>query len=478
MNRPSIARAAFAGVLCATLFAGAFEAAAQEKAPDASGVPLVVLYVPLDEGATASTAGAELALHNAVASAGRFRNVDLSDALDPAEAQKRRKAADDAAQHFAAGQKAYGELDTAASETHFEQAMRAYEQSDLRVNLSALVDAWRMKIASMVGNGSRKAAEAEIRALLAVDPSATFSPTYFPPELIAYAERARKASVSGVGGTLDVRSAPAGARVYVDGKLRGMTPLKVTGLPQSSHYLAVAAPGFRLHQQPVGIGKIEVQLVDAELAGVYRAARADLAKAADDSRRADIARGLGEKLGVAQVFVATAREVTGTPSLALDFLRVDVKEGEVLGASSARASREALEEEVEDAASTALRREGSGSDSSRSASSGPGFRWKSKWTGYALMGASVALLAGATYFGVSAIGQQNRFRQLPQTDTEASRRLASSGRTMGITADLLGLAGIVAGGAGVYFTFLKPSPPETMAPSLAGAGSRDDLREQ
>jgi|GEM_PF-6138639 len=60
-------------------------------------------------------------------------------------------------------------------------------------------------------------------------------------------------------GSLDVRSDPPGATVYIDGEDRGATPLTITGMAPGSHRLELTLNGYHDHFTMVTIsaGKTE-----------------------------------------------------------------------------------------------------------------------------------------------------------------------------------------------------------------------------
>jgi hypothetical protein len=56
-------------------------------------------------------------------------------------------------------------------------------------------------------------------------------------------------TMAGLPGTIEVRSTPADASVFVDGQERGITPLLLSGVPQGEHEVKVTKQGFSDWQQ-------------------------------------------------------------------------------------------------------------------------------------------------------------------------------------------------------------------------------------
>jgi hypothetical protein len=66
-------------------------------------------------------------------------------------------------------------------------------------------------------------------------------------------------------GALDVQSEPAGANVFVDGKLAGRTPVQVATLDPGDHRVRVVKDGFLENARVVGVGAGETRSVHVKL---------------------------------------------------------------------------------------------------------------------------------------------------------------------------------------------------------------------
>jgi len=87
----------------------------------------------------------------------------------------------------------------------------------------------------------QRAARAYRRAA-ALDPDFMPSPTEYPPEILKEFSTARQENQQAEVCPLQLRSFPSGARVHVDGRALGLTPLKVK-LPLGEHYLLLERQG-------------------------------------------------------------------------------------------------------------------------------------------------------------------------------------------------------------------------------------------
>jgi hypothetical protein len=59
-----------------------------------------------------------------------------------------------------------------------------------------------------------------------------------------YEDAARNLLIAGEYGSLSVTTSPAGARVYVDGEMKGVTPATIPGLSAGKHTVLLSVPGY------------------------------------------------------------------------------------------------------------------------------------------------------------------------------------------------------------------------------------------
>jgi hypothetical protein len=76
---------------------------------------------------------------------------------------------------------------------------------------------------------------------------------------------ARVVATSGFVGALDVDSRPTGARVYLDGKLIGNTPLSMPTVPAGEHAVRLEHDGYRRWSSSVRVVASERNRVTASL---------------------------------------------------------------------------------------------------------------------------------------------------------------------------------------------------------------------
>ncbi|WP_375761220.1 PEGA domain-containing protein [Corallococcus exercitus] len=447
--------------------------------PSAAGPRVAVVAIPVD----ASLEGEALALahwaEQAVARSGRLDLVRLTDALDAQGASARQEKAVEGNAAFKDGLKAYDELDTVKALQSFDKAVKAYEESDLSRAFPLLSRARVMKAATQLANGENKAAELEIRGVLAVDPRATFNPNFFPPEAVASVEKERKAQLEGAQGTLSVRTQPAAAQVFVDGTYRGVSPLALTGLTRADHYVTLVSPGYVVTEGRAREGESSFTLTKLPVQQRYAALVERIAKNPDDEERDKALQELGALAGVPQVLALVVRGGPGNAPLTVTGLRMDVADGHNQAYALGQVPRGDAMATGSEALLTGLVAQDAarvdGKPVKHFASGGGVSR---RTAGYVLLATGVALLAGGIYFGLEASSKSDAFKTAPQGSTRAED-LKSTGKTYALVADIGVLAGLVSAGAGSYLAFYKKgggssSSPPASTPSERAAPAREE----
>ncbi|MCY1035666.1 PEGA domain-containing protein [Corallococcus sp. BB11-1] len=445
--------------------------------PAAAGPRVAVVAIPLDPSLEGEALKLAHWAEQAVARSGRLELVRLADALDAQGASAREAKAVEGNAAYKEGAKAYDELDTVKALQSFDKAVRAYEQSDLSRAFALLSRARVMKAASQLANGENKAAELEMRSVLAVDPRAQFNPNFFPPEAVAFVEKERKAQLDGAEASLSVRTQPVPAQVFVDGAFRGVSPLTLTGLTRADHYVTLVAPGYAIQEGRAREGDAAFTLTPLPVQQRMNALVARIAKEPDGEERDKALRELGALAGVPQVLALLVRGGPGNAPLNVTGVRLDVTDGHNLaygmgpqvprGDAMATGSESFLTGLVaQDAARVGGKPTthftGGGSVSRRT-------------VGYVLLATGVALLAGGIYFGLEASSKSDAFKTAPQGSTRAED-LKSTGKTYALVADVGVLAGLVSAGAGGYLAFYNKGGSGSASPATPSRTPARDVQ--
>lgn len=440
-------------------------ASSPAPAPQPPGKPkVVVLVVPLDTAARTSAGRLDSLAYEAVARSGRFEPMRLTDALDPASAASREAQHQLADAAMKSGLKAYNDLDTQEAYQFFERAMQGYERGDITLHFKDYVKAWTMKLASQIANGETKPALKEMEQVLALDPKAEFPSAYFPPDAIAQSEKLRKKLNNSPATTLEIRSVPVPAEIYLDGTYQGISPVSASGLKGGAeHFITAIAPGYALVQIRAREGVVALTLRQAEGYPRYTAAVRRVIADPKGRDRDAAASELGKSVGAAQVVLVIAQKSAAGQKLDVTVARVAVLDGSHLGAATGTV---ALDEPVppqwEALVDPVLAKDTPRVNGGPAAHVEP-FRWNERYTGYALLGAGAALLGGSLFCGIQAVDANRQFRETTQLDTTSLGELRTRGRTFGVVADILLLGGLASSAPGGYLAFFggRPKPAST-----------------
>lgn len=477
--RPSSIRvlnAALSGWLVGLLAVG--PAAAQSSMPSrlvpralsaASTAPTVtVVAIPLDAAARTESARLAYLAEQAVARSGRLDLVRLADALDTAGRREREAGTTEAAAAMKEGQRAYDELDTQQALQQFDKAVRAYEAGDLSLHFGELSRARVMKAASQVANGENTAAQLEIRAVLAVDPRAQFSPNFFPPDEMAFVEKERKAALSAAKTSLTVRTEPVPAQVYVDGQFRGISPVTLGDLTPADHYVTAVAPGYALAQRRAREGDTELTLKPVASQKALQTATEAAARKPESQERDKALRELGTLAGVSQVLALLVRGGAGAGPLDVTGLRLEVADGHNAAYALATVPRGEAMAAGADALLTGLVAADAPRQGGKPVTHFAGSSAARRTAGYVMMATGVALVAGGIYFGMEASAKQDDFRRTPQNSPRA-QDIKDTGKTYALVADVGMLLGLASVGVGSYFAFAGGGGGGTSSKSKAPA---------
>ncbi len=445
-----------------------------ELVAGASGPSVAVVVVTLDLKARAQAGLLEAEAEAAVTRSGRLALVTGHDAFNPDAAKKRAQALASAREKVAQGQKALDDLDNVKATGAFVDALALYKQADTTQVAREYLDALVLKAASHATGGETGPAKKGIDAALAFDARAEFSPTFFPPDLVKYAEAQRKGALA-ARGELTVRTEPSGARVWVDGAYLGPSPATASNLGPGKHFVAAAASGSALAQAELPPGDGQVALEPAELSAEYTRATARVSADPEGPGRDQGARELGKALGVDQVLLVIARKSLAGDQLDLIAERLDTRDGH-------NWSYRALTVRADGAAAffdglllkDTLR---SGRDPVTNFKSSGGAGGMRTNVAIGLLGLGAAGLVTGGVFGFMASNQASAFKQTVQTDVVKSTQLRTSGQAYAVVADisfLIGLASAATGTVLLVTNVGNGSPASDDGAAAAAAAKKEE----
>lgn len=431
----------------------------------ATGPKVAVFVVPLDLSASQQQGAIEGAAEAALARAARFTVVPVQDAFNPSSAGKHAQVVDDARAKLKTGKQALDELDNVKATADFKEALEALQKADLTREFPALLDAWVMKAAGHATGGENVPARKDMEAVIALSPRAEFSPTFFPPELIKFAE-AQKKLASNAKGELLVRTEPPGARVWVDGQYRGVSPVTVAGLTSAKHFVTAALGGYALGQSQVSPGEAQLDLELSELAQAWKKALVDIKRDPEGAVRDTSAQAVAKAAAVDQVLLVIAKKSVAGEQLELIGVRLEASDGHNDAYRTGTVNPgdpEALATFFDGLAAKDDKRDGKDAVHHYKGAEGSDVR---TIVTYSLLGGGAAFVIAGIILGSVALLEHNTFLSLPQKQTGPSALAFSNGRGASIGADIsygIGLASLVTG-AVLFFT--RPSSgasPDTTA---------------
>lgn len=439
-----IARAAAMQLLTAGLVAAlvrppvAYAAPSERLLPHlvlgATGPRVAVFVVGLDPKSRQHATELEQAAEGATERSGRFQLVPSQDAANPTAAKAREEKLEQATAKVTEGKKDLDDLEAMKAVEVFSQALELLKSADSTRDMRALLDAWLWKASAHATAGENAPAKKEIDALLALDPKVEFSPSFFSPDLIKFAEAERK-QAENAKGEITVRTEPPGARVWVDGQYRGTSPVLVAGLSAGKHLVAATQGGYALAQIELPPGEHLVKLEPAELAPALKKAAAVVAADPEGPGRDAGAKELGRALGVDQVLLVVAKKSPAGEQLDVIALRLEVRDGH--NASFRQKTLKVGDEAALDDFFDLLYAK----DDPRDGRS-PRTHFKDSGTGVktavgvSLLGVGVAAAATGAVFGAMALNQSSQFKDTPQVQTVKSQTLAAQGHTYAWVADI------------------------------------------
>lgn len=433
----------------------------------ATGPKVTVLVVPMDLRSAQEQGAIEAAAEAALTKAGRFTVVPVQDAFNPTNAVKRAELMATAREKLSSGKKAIDDLDNVKATADFRDALDFLQQADLSREFPAMVDAWVMKAAGHATGGETAPAKKDIEAVVALDPRAEFSPTYFSPDYLKFADTQKKQAANAKGQLL-VKTEPAGARVWVDGQLRGVSPITVDGLSAGKHFVTAVAGGYALLQSQAAPGETSLELTPSELAADWKKAMLDIKRDPDGSTRDAAAQALAQKAGVDQVLLVIAKKSTVGEQLEFTAARLEARDGHndaYATATLGTGDPEALAAFFDPLAATDAKRDGK---SAVHHFAGAGATDAKKIATYSLLGGGALVLITAITLGTVALVFHDNFLKVPQPQSYRSNQLRTQGRSLALVSDILyGVGGAAVIGGGVLFAldfFGSKSPAKPISP--------------
>lgn len=249
----------------------------------------------------------------------KYRMIDLETALGSRTAAKAERAMASAGELVQQGRAAYESLDLDLAVDLLTKALSKYEQQVAYVeDMKPIADLFMLLGATHMLRGEERLGSRRLAQAVMVYPGVEPDPRIFNPAMRKVYDQAVAEASQRPQGSLSLSSNPSYARVYVDGRFVGVTPLAVDGQPEGQHFVRMVRPGYRAWGEVAELpGRMEISevgsLKDTAKLGAYetqvsQAVDAMLAEtdSSDAPLPASIA-GLGRLLDAEQLVLVEVR---------------------------------------------------------------------------------------------------------------------------------------------------------------------------
>lgn len=457
----------------ALTLAGALAAPATAQA----GYRASAVAVPLDSGLEQETATIGYALESVVRQNHRVEFVDLRVLAEGAAAEARQESYEEAMRLYRRGVQAYEGFEFTEATHALEDAISAFEKTDLTVAFGDMLEAYALLAATAYFNGDVDGARRNIRRLLSFRRDYVFDGSMFPPDIREIVESIRSELESESRNPLEIIVDGTNARVYINGVFRGITPIEVRNLTPSEHHVSLVSLGHSLHQEkqraaPGALMRLSLSSA-AEGATLEQLMKA-LDRSMSGGNVADPASSIARWAELNEV-LATGVLSTGGGELRVVMARV-ASDGHVLAQGDYTVSIEDSAGLSELAAKAArlynddLPRGPNGEPVPLELKISPFFtRTKA---GVVVGGTGVAAGIGGLVMGLRARNQANAARDIPQRRQEEIEEAMGGARRSALVADILygtALAGTIVG----LYLAMPALRPDSAEPT-GGRGLRED----
>jgi hypothetical protein len=204
------------------------------------------LVIPMDKGSEQMVLRLESYMNEAL---GEYQGFELKSSDDlfgvaPDE---------DAAASLKRAELGYAESKTAFEGRNYEDAERKLRATIKEYGKAVaamkgcgnLCDSVAMYAAALQARGELEEAKIAVLDLIALSPTFELDRRRFPQNFLALKAQVATGRNAQLRGNFNVKSKPAGARVYLNGEFQGYTPFSLQTLPIGKQLLRVERPGFR-----------------------------------------------------------------------------------------------------------------------------------------------------------------------------------------------------------------------------------------
>jgi len=291
------------------------------------------LLIPMDQGAEASALMLETYMNETLEQYGNLQ-LKRTDELfetppdDAAEMSLKR------AEHgYEEGRASFDARQYPDAERKLRAALLEFQKAaSAMVECGHLCESLAMYAACAFERGDQGEARQHLIDLNALDASLDLPAKRFRKEFLAFRAVVAKSRQTELRGNIQVKTRPAGARVYLDGEMQGYTPYNLSTLRVGKHLVRVERPGFRPYGELAELAPDQELEIETELSPsqAYRSYDALLDKVAAEvsrDRPGPALAALGKSLGLDRALVGVVKEIDESHTTELLLGLYDLKSG-------------------------------------------------------------------------------------------------------------------------------------------------------
>lgn len=164
------------------------------------------------------------------------------------------------------GKKLFEDLDPQGAEAKFRQAADLFEANAGGLSTPTDLISTYLSLARVFFATEREVLARDIfKRVVQIQPDLVLDKAVYPPGMVSTFEDVKKTLLASPLGALGVASDPTPARVFLDGRDRGTTPLDLVNIPAGVHTLTVRRPGYAPWVRPVDVTTFRVDKLVAEM---------------------------------------------------------------------------------------------------------------------------------------------------------------------------------------------------------------------
>lgn len=307
-------------------------AIALAQAPKASqGGRISVLLIPMDRGAEATAPRLESWMMEALTEFpgaqvkktdemfGIASNADAEASLQRAE------------RGFQESEKAFSSSDTEDAERKLRATLKEFQSAaGAMKDCGSYCEALVMYAAVLQKRGDTEEAKLVLLDLMALDPTREIDVKKMGREVINLRAQVAQSRSAQFRGAAEIRSRPAGARVFLNGEFKGYSPVRLSTLPVGKHLLRLERPGFRQHGQFIEVTPDDIEIqADLQATDSWKAWDAQMDKVAQDASRGSGPSLVeaGKTFSLDRAIIGTVKEVGDTGATELSVGLFDLTKG-------------------------------------------------------------------------------------------------------------------------------------------------------